>query len=89
MEGNKLTEGFVQSQYAEQIVQKMNLIKGDIEMKRNFEENISFLNLVIEELTLKIAKGHVNNEKTEGFDKMISECKIWIDLILEVQNSLK
>lgn len=89
MNTKKIKEEFIQSQYAEQIVQKMNLIKGDTEMKRNFEENISFLNMLIEELTLKIAKGHVNGEITEGFDKLISECKIWIDLILKARNSLE
>ena len=78
---NKLTSDFVQSEYATQISQKIKLIQGDIIMKRNHNENIAFLKMVIRAMENKITNGLDKCENVKGFEQLKTECEKWIELI--------
>ena len=77
----KLTSDFVQSEYATQILQKIKLIQGDIIMKRNYNENIAFLKIVIMEMENKITNGLDKSENIKGLQQLKTECEKWIELI--------
>lgn len=86
----RLTEDLVNSQWLEQNAQRFMLIKGNIMMRRNLDDDLSFLTKLILQLMIRIAKeSMVPNHDTTCFMRMWNECNEWIKLILESQAQQK
>jgi len=81
MDNKELVDDFFQTEYAQQVIQKGKLIQGDIAMKRNFKENIKFLQMVIKTMDEKIKSSLLTGGKTTGYEQLRNECEKWIGLI--------
>ena len=72
---------FEQKEIAEQLLQKIKLIQGDIKMDRNHKENLSFLIKFNGEMNIRIAKETILGNKITGFIGMRDEITEWIKII--------
>lgn len=75
-----------QDGFAEQILQKLIQIDGDIKMNRNHPENLKLLSEWVIELTSKATTALQEGKKATGFITLRNSCEL---LMLEIDEKKK
>jgi len=70
-----------QTDIANQLIQKMKLIQGDIHMDRNHKDNLDYLIIFNGELNRRIARELILGNKVKGFIDLRNEVTEWIKIV--------
>nr|WP_321356913.1 hypothetical protein [uncultured Draconibacterium sp.] len=80
-ESQNIIETWKQQQITEYLLQRMQLIQGDVKMKRNARENLAWLINFNGDLNKRIAKDLLRGNKVTGLIELRNEVTEWIKVV--------